>query len=1061
MGGPKMPNKGIEVLIILSILVGAFVVISDNSEACFGWTVTCNDTSNNVDKGCYTIYEIQTSFWPGCRSTYWVSFWHDGVPAGWSAEILDEIGGVIPDLVEIILSGTVSVLFSLKVTAPATAMGGEKAVITTHIRATDYYNQDDVKDVITTTTVNSVDQAPNPVILSESGSTTTTINLTWTESDEPLASFDRYELHMSYDPTFTPVKGTLIATISDRATTSYTVTGLSPESTYFFCVRVWDNDPPPGGPYFADSNILEASTCGINYPPAAVWLYDPTDVTNCEANLSWTQNADKDFACYEVHVSTTPGFTPGIDTLIGNPINDQLQVDFQVTGLNENTTYYFKVRVYDTGGLYSDSNEVNCKTFDYLPEQITLDDPYDTTLTSTKLKWSESCITDFGYYEIHMSQTPGFIPGPGTLVTSTTNRSENYTTITGLIENTTYYFKVRVFDKAGNYIDSNEVWDTTLQDTLPWITFTSPVNNDIGVGVLHNIVVIFSEPMNKGSVTFTCSPDPGGWSETWSNGDQTVTYSHDAFDSQTIYTFQITGGEDLAGNNLIAGAIPNPFSFVTEDIIPPYMTLTIPADSAINVDVTAVVTVTFSEPMDPSSVLFTCSPDPGGWSESWSDGDQTVTYSHDTFESLTIYTCEITAGKDLAGNDLVSGPVLNPWSFETGDAIPPIIIYIFPVDGATNVPIDAPITITFSEEMDTTSLIFTCTPDPGDWSQTWSIDEKIVTLSHDAFESLTHYILEITGAKDIAGNDLIAGVIPNPCSFDTGDAIHPIVVSTKPAKDAKNVPLTTTIQITFSEEMDRQSVEDALDATFSHDTPTWDGNTINLIPTSELDSSTEYTITIGTEAKDLAGNHLSSPFTLKFTTEHINNAPVVIVSSPSNDVVDDTALILWLATDQDNDPLIITLYFDNDNDAENGGLIMIISGLSNSGSYTWDTSDLSEGDYYIYVKANDGRTEVGAYSGLLTIDHPEESDGDGGDGDQGDVNIGDEQKDDNFPWILLWIIICIIVILTILMGMVYRQRGVATSESINCFNCGQRFTPFDPSVDSVKCPHCGESSKIR
>jgi predicted RNA-binding Zn-ribbon protein involved in translation (DUF1610 family) len=146
---------------------------------------------------------------------------------------------------------------------------------------------------------------------------------------------------------------------------------------------------------------------------------------------------------------------------------------------------------------------------------------------------------------------------------------------------------------------------------------------------------------------------------------------------------------------------------------------------------------------------------------------------------------------------------------------------------------------------------------------------------------------------------------------------------------------------------------------------------------------------------------------------------------------------------------------------DNGGLTLIESGLSNSGSYNWDTSELPEGNYYIYVKANDGKTEGFAYSGLLTIDHPDDpDDGDGGDGG-GDINIGDEQKDDHFPWVLLWIIICIIVILSILMAMVYRQRrNVTTAGSINCSNCGQEFTPFDPSVDSAKCPHCGESSKI-
>ncbi len=953
-----MTRKAMEITLIVCILVGSFIVIPENSNACFSWTVKCDDPSKNVDKGEYVIYEIQTSFSPGCKSTYWVSFSSSGEPPGWNTTILDEFGLVIPYGAETVLSGTVSYLFSLKVTAPPGAMGGETAIITTHIRATDYYNQDETKDVVTTTTVNDPCEAPNPVILSENGTTMNSINLTWTESDEPLASFDRYELHMSLVEGFTPVKGTLIATITDRGTTEYTVNGLSPETTYYFVVRVWDNDPQPEGPYFADSNLLEACTKGINHPPCAVVLNLPEDVTNQEANLSWSKNMDTDFAYYEIHASLTPGFTPSVDTRFGDPITDQSSIKSLITGLTENTTYYFKIRVFDTGGLYNDSNEESCTTLDYIPPSIVLDDPYNTTISSTELKWSQSCESDFDHYEVHMSQTPGFPLGPATLVTTLFNSTEIHTELTELDEKTTYYFCVRVVDKAGNFADSNEVWCTTLDSTLPRIISTSPYNNEINVGILQNIVVTFNKQMDKSSVKYFCFPNPGGWSESWSNGDQTVTYSHNAFESQTSYVFQITSGKDLDGYDLINGEVSNPWSFITEDLISPKITSTQPVNGATDVPITATIFITFSEVMDTSSITFTCSPDPGGWLGSWSNSDQTLMFSHNAFEGQTIYTCQVTAGKDLAGNDLINGDVPNPWSFETEDTILPTIISTVPIEGETDVPV------------------------------------------------------------------------------------------------------TTVISITFSEEMDHQSVESAIFTTISYETPTWNGNTITLIPTSKLDYSTQYTITIDTEAMDQAGNHLSESFTFQFTTENTNRAPEVSVSSPNNDVADITIDILWTATDQDNDLITISLLFDDDNNFDNGGLTLIESGLSNSGSYTWDTSDLPEGNYYIYVKANDGRIEAGSYSGLLTIEHPEDSGGDGGDGGQGDTNIGDKQEDDSFPWILLWIIICVIVILTIMMAMVYRERRKTThSGLINCSNCGKRFAPFNPTSSSVQCPYCGESSK--
>ncbi|UCE75212.1 MAG: Ig-like domain-containing protein [Methanomassiliicoccales archaeon] len=968
-----MTKKWVKTMLILGALLCSFVVISVNTEACFSWFVFCDDTTNNVDKGDYTIYEIEASFSPGCRSEYWVSFWSSGEPAGWTTVILDESGLVIPFNTEFYYQGSFTILFSMKVTAPATASGGEKAYITMHIRANDKYNQNEVKEVLTTTTVNGADQAPNPVILSEDGNTTSSINLTWTESDEPLASFDRYEVYMSLDPDFTPVQGTLIATISDRGTTDYTVTGLSPESTYYFIIRVWDNDPQPGGPYFADSNLLEGHTCGFNFPPTAVILNEPQDVTNQGTNLCWSENEDDDFARYEVHVSKTPSFTPSAETLFGDPITDQLQLESLTNGLNENTTYYFKIRVYDTGGLHSDSNEESCTTLDFVPEQIILDDPFDTSDSSTKLSWSRSEISDFDHYEVHMSQTPDFILGPGTKLKDISNISENFTTVLGLEEKTKYYFKVRVFDNAGQFSDSNEVWETTLDSTLPRIILTSPYNNEIGVGLTKAIVVNFNEEMDINSVTFVCFPNPEGWFESWSNNNQTLTFTHNVFESKTTYQFHITSGKDLAGNVLIGGEVPNPWSFETEDIIPPVITLTNPINGALNVPTDAVVAITFSEAMDKSSVTFSCSPDPEGWEGSWSNQDKTITFTHNSFESLTTYTCQITAGKDVAGNDLISGDIDNPWSFDTEDATPPTVL------------------------------------------------------------------------------------------------------STTPSGNAQNVPITTSISITFSEEMDHLSVENALVTSFSYDTPTWDGNTITLTPTSDLEYSSQYTITIDTEAMDLAENHLSQSFSFQFTTEAeiihpTNHAPVVGVSSPNGDTAHDVFTIIWTATDQDEDQLTINIYFDLDDNPDNG-MTLIEEDVGNTWSYIWDTSNLDKGNYYVYITAFDGTNEVGSYSGLLTIDHTDDTTDTGGEGDEGtdddhpdgqvDTNIGDTQNDDTFPWILLWIILCIILVLILIMAMAYRSRKDKDQPRVKCGNCDHQFTPFDPNTSTTQCPNCGESTIIK
>jgi hypothetical protein len=824
-----------------------------------------------VDCGDYTIYEIETWFSPGCKSTYWVSFFNDNVPLDWNATILDQSGIEIPEGNETVLSGTLTYIFSLRVTCPDTASGGEMAVITTNIRATDYYNQDEFKEVITTTTVNGADYAPNPVILSQDSATQTTINLTWTESDLILSEFDRYELHMSLVPIFTPVAGTKIATITDKGTTEFEVTGLSQETTYYFCVRVWDNDGAPG-PYFADSNILEASTLGSNLPPTPVILNDPEDVSNCDANLTWSLNTDDDFDCYEIHVSTTPGFKPNETTLFGEELYDQATLKSLVTGLAENTTHYFKIRVYDTGGLFADSNEVNCETLDHDPQELLLDFPYDTTFNSTKLTWTQSNITDFHHYEVHVSETSMFTPSEGTKFTDLFNATENQINVTGLSEETKYYFVVRLVDISGRYTDTNYVYTTTMDSSLPSIIFTSPYDGEIGVDTTQAIIVVFSERMDVLSVQYSCSPDPGVWDHAWSNYDKTLTFLHNSFDTLTTYEF------------------------------------------------------------------------------------------------------------------------------------------------------------------------------------------------------------EITAAKDIHGNDLVNGDVPNPFSFVTNDAIPPTIISTTPADKKEDVSITSTITLTFSEAMDPASVENSLITTFSYNTATWEGNTLTITPSSDLDYSTEYIITVTKGAKDASGSFLTDDYSFGFSTEAepeippdpvVNHPPTVIVTSPDNHEADDSFEILWVATDSDGDILTIIIYYDDDNDLTNGGLTLIESHLSDTGSYIWDTSGLSEGNVYIYIIANDGQTEAGSYSGMLKIARAEEPSGDESDDpenpndDPGEVDLSINQKEDGtFPWMLLWIIVLITVTLLLVIMLYARNRRSHNSNDIECPSCMQLFTPFDITATSAECPHCGETIKL-
>jgi parallel beta-helix repeat protein len=435
-------------------------------------------------------------------------------------------------------------------------------------------------------------------------------------------------------------------------------------------------------------------------------------------------------------------------------------------------------------------------------------------------------------------------------------------------------------------------WTFTTKDIIgPEIVSTSPVDGSQNVSTTANIVVSFNEEIDLASVTYTCTPDPLGWSVIWSNNNKTATFSHNNFTERTLYTFWIIGAKDMAGNDLNPGGVPNPFSFTTTgDYVAPQITLTSPADTEANVQLDADIIVTFSEAMDTSSINYICIPDPGGWSQSWSNGDTVLTLSHNPFENATTYTFNINAGRDVAGNDIVTGAVSNPWSFTTiGDIYGPQITSTTPVNNDVNVGIDTNIVILFNEAIDPSSLNYTCSPDPGGWSVSWSSGNTVAAFSHNPFEVGTFYTFRVTSAKDISGNDLNPGPVPNPFSFTTtGDAVPPEITLTSPVDGEVNVDVDMDIVVTFSEAMYTPSLHYFCTPDPGGWSESWsNGNTVVTFSHNQFAIGATYTFHV-TAAKDVTMNELNPgtvPNPWSFTTLGDLVAPQIISTSPVDNEV--------------------------------------------------------------------------------------------------------------------------------------------------------------------------------
>jgi hypothetical protein len=209
----------------------------------------------------------------------------------------------------------------------------------------------------------------------------------------------------------------------------------------------------------------------------------------------------------------------------------------------------------------------------------------------------------------------------------------------------------------------------------------APGATDVAPGA--NVAATFSEPMDPATLTgatLMLAPAAGGAAvagAVTASADRTVATLDPAAPLAlgTEYRATVTtGAADAAGNPLPA-AVEWTFTTTPPDTTAPTLTGRVPADGATGVPPSAaVVTATFSEPMDPatlSAAAFSLAPAAGGPAVPAAIAASAggTVFTLDPTEALapsTAYAVTVTTGaRDAAGNPLAAPA---GWSFTTGPA---------------------------------------------------------------------------------------------------------------------------------------------------------------------------------------------------------------------------------------------------------------------------------------------------------------------------------------------------------------------------------------------------------
>ncbi len=126
------------------------------------------------------------------------------------------------------------------------------------------------------------------------------------------------------------------------------------------------------------------------------------------------------------------------------------------------------------------------------------------------------------------------------------------------------------------------------------------------------------------------------------------------------------------------------------------------------------------------------------------------------------------------------------------------------------------------------------------------------------------------------------------CSFieELAHMTPPEIVSYSPNSVTTDADSISSVNISFSETMDKTKTENAFtfteDGTALNGTFNWSSNTISFTPFSGIKSNKEYEIALTANAEDTYGNSLSASFTFKFFTGIELVPPEVTNTSPVN-----------------------------------------------------------------------------------------------------------------------------------------------------------------------------------
>ena len=285
-----------------------------------------------------------------------------------------------------------------------------------------------------------------PSVLSVSAASATQINLSWTNNAINQTGF---KVERSPDNiTFTQI-GT-----AGASSTTYSDPNLAPTTLFYYRVRATNASGDSGY-----SNVSSATTLADTTPPSAPSSLTATAASSTQINLSWTASTDN-VAVTGYKIQRCQGASCASFAQIAAPAGTA--TTFSDTGLLVSTSYSYEIIATDaTGNLSLPSNVASSTTLAGPPAAPSSLKATAASATQINLSWTNNATNQTGF-KVERSPDGVTFAQIGTTIATVTTYSDS-----PLAPLTTYFYRVRATNGAGDSGYSNVANAATLADTTP------------------------------------------------------------------------------------------------------------------------------------------------------------------------------------------------------------------------------------------------------------------------------------------------------------------------------------------------------------------------------------------------------------------------------------------------------------------------------------------------------------------------------------------------------------------------------------------------------------------